>query len=295
MTFLFADSVIQASDRRLTIRDEQGLSVYDSSANKTIVYVGKDCRLVLGYTGPGHVEGIPTDAWISGLLTGMAQPSQIGMGGRPRGPMRAEEVLQLLTRKLPARMHVSVGGFELTPSGQHPLLCTIGRHSLSRAYEVGNPRRYAYGTMIPPSWATNDTMSPMLQMISQAPPQEYESVLIEAIRRIAVNHSEVGRDIMVVEVAEERRWIGAGLHIEPDADGKAPILYTPALIFPTVEMAPMQLNEARWEAVIQLGGISFGPIEDFANDCVLVLNVNQSASYFTAFADQIRSMPPRLW
>lgn len=63
----------QASDRRLSIRSKADGSYveWDASSNKTLLVMGTDCWLVIGYTGLGYLDGRPTDQYLAECITGM--------------------------------------------------------------------------------------------------------------------------------------------------------------------------------------------------------------------------------
>lgn len=63
----------QASDRRLSVQTSAKgpLTEWDASSNKTIIVVGADCWLVIGYTGIGYLNGRPTDQYLAECITGI--------------------------------------------------------------------------------------------------------------------------------------------------------------------------------------------------------------------------------
>ena len=64
--------VIQASDRRVTLRNRQGsyIGEHDAEANKSLIYLADDGILSLAYTGPAYIGGKTTDHWLADTIRG---------------------------------------------------------------------------------------------------------------------------------------------------------------------------------------------------------------------------------
>ena len=294
LTFVVADSIIQASDRRVTVRRDSGYQVHDPTANKSIVYFGKNCRLVIGYAGLAYVGDLPTDAWICQQLTGEAVASGVRLTDRPIQLLTIEEVLQLFKERLPGRVDLSIGGFEEAPDRSEPFLWTIRRGMVSQDYDRNGQCAYAHGTMIPTTWADHDDIMALLEDIKTSPPLELHMALVRGIRRLSGKHVQVGSDVMVVELAGERRWISASVYLDhTGGEDKAPLLYSPAILLPQNFMAPSRISPGRFEMVVQREGFSFGPVEDPENDCVVVFNADEADGY--GGLEGADRLPPALW
>jgi hypothetical protein len=65
---------VHVSDRLLTQRVTASSGVryepWDPAANKSIIVLGSDGLFALGYSGPGHISGTPTDHWIAEVIAG---------------------------------------------------------------------------------------------------------------------------------------------------------------------------------------------------------------------------------
>lgn len=60
---------LQVSDRLVT-REQPGdvFEAFDVFANKTVIFGTCDGLVAIGYTGPAHIRGIPTDTWLAQTL-----------------------------------------------------------------------------------------------------------------------------------------------------------------------------------------------------------------------------------
>jgi hypothetical protein len=75
-------------------------------ANKTVVYLGYDSVLILGFAGTAYLDGIPTDEWVAQVLWGRqfernpdgSLPTAVG--GRRAGPQGLNQVLLTLRKRL---------------------------------------------------------------------------------------------------------------------------------------------------------------------------------------------------
>ena len=61
-----------ASDRFVSVEPtpDNPTGEFDPHSNKTIVVVGSDCWLVLGYAGIAYLDGKPTDQLIAEAISG---------------------------------------------------------------------------------------------------------------------------------------------------------------------------------------------------------------------------------
>lgn len=66
------DWAFHASDRFVSVDPtlDNPTEEYDPHANKTVVAVGADCWVVLGYTGLAFLDGKPTDQLIAEAISG---------------------------------------------------------------------------------------------------------------------------------------------------------------------------------------------------------------------------------
>jgi len=74
MSVVTGDYAVHVSDRLLTQKVTGSAGVryepWDPAANKSIIVVGRDGLFAMGYSGPGHISGAPTDKWIAEVIAG---------------------------------------------------------------------------------------------------------------------------------------------------------------------------------------------------------------------------------
>jgi hypothetical protein len=74
LSVVAGDYAVQVSDRLLTQKVTNTAGVryepWDPTANKSIIVLGRDGLFAMGYSGPGHISGAPTDSWIAGVMAG---------------------------------------------------------------------------------------------------------------------------------------------------------------------------------------------------------------------------------
>ena len=213
ITVLAKDSVYHVSDRLVSVpnlqpdRTNRRFLPYDSAANKSIIYVGKDCRLVLGYTGQSHIGNKPTDRWLAELIRGGREmPEQSEGAWPPIGDMRSAELLTLLTRNMPDGLTITIGGYLDTAYGKIPRLWTIYRDEIVQSHDETS------AVAIPKDAATIETYREIEFEINSAPAHLYADALVRAMRKVSLRNSLVGPDFMVVRVCRDGRRFEIGMH-----------------------------------------------------------------------------------
>ncbi|WP_156186567.1 hypothetical protein [Cellulomonas sp. A375-1] len=73
-------AVVSVGDRLLTTGVAGSAKPWDRLANKTLVVSGSGFNIVVSYSGLAHIDGQPTDEWLSTLITGM--PVAPGLSSR---------------------------------------------------------------------------------------------------------------------------------------------------------------------------------------------------------------------
>jgi len=294
ITLYANESVYQASDRLVTTRrptlDSTGrpqLRPHDPSANKSIIYVGSDCRLLIGYTGLAYVCRVPTDKWLAELIYEGPFPEGFEFKLPPRS-RKAMDVIELLRERLVDGVSVSVGGFQRTAFGEIPRLWTV-----QRGFVWANP---SWAVIIPRQCATAATYRLIEDVVNAARPNRYPNALARAIRIIAEQNEGVGRDVMVIRADKQARKFQVGFHVDPESVAAGDAMYSPAAMFPGVTMAPSRISSMQFRrAVGPKSGFSEGPVEDPELDCEFILNVNQPVGNYAAFYEYVRKGPPWLW
>jgi len=61
--------IVQASDRRLTRKDNGNIIVMEDEENKALFVTCEDARMCISFTGVAYVQGVPTTQVIADLLT----------------------------------------------------------------------------------------------------------------------------------------------------------------------------------------------------------------------------------
>lgn len=296
LTVIGKESVYQVSDRLVSVanigpdRLRRPLIPYDSAANKSLVYVGVDCRLVLGYTGPSHVGDQATDKWLAMVIRGGARlPEQIEHRWPPLGNMKCRDLLQLLSGAIPDDLTVSIGGYLQTAYGAIPRLWVVYREKVVNSHEETS------AVVIPRNAATVATYDEIASEVNSANESNYTSALVAAIQKISTRNPAVGGDVLAVELARDSRRISVGMYFEYGVAGSESLMYAPLALFPGVALAPMRLNAMRSRfAIGPACGISEGPIEDPSRDCEVFFNANLPSGNYTSFHEHVRSLPPWL-
>lgn len=74
LSVVTADYAVQVSDRLLTqkVTDNRGIHYkpWDELTNKSVIVLGRDGLFAMAYSGPGHINGAPTDNWIAEFVAG---------------------------------------------------------------------------------------------------------------------------------------------------------------------------------------------------------------------------------
>ena len=295
LTVIAGHSVYHVSDRLVStanlqpVDPAQAFLPYDSTANKSVVYVGKDCRLVLGYTGPSHIGKLTTDRWLAELIRGGEKtPEQSEGRWPPLGDMYCNELLELLSREIPEGLAISIGGYQDTVYGSVARLWTVYRSLVINSHEE------TFAVVIPGDAATPQTFREIEFEVNSAPRHAYTTALVRAMRKISSRNPLVGSDFMVVRVYQAQRRFDIAMHLANEAESPNTLMYTPLCLFPSVAMAPMRLSPGQSRVAIGPGAgmLSQGPVED-RRDCEIILNANRLPDNHLAFSEQARKGPPR--
>jgi hypothetical protein len=263
---------------------------YDSAANKSIIYVGQDCRLVMGYTGPSHIGELSTDRWLAELIRGgVKMPGQSEYRLPTPGYMKCDELLKLLADSIPDGLTVSIGGYQENAYGKLARLWTVYRNWIVKSHEETS------AVVIPRDAATLETYREIEFEVNSSPVHAYARALVRAMRKISARNRLVGGDFMVVRVSLAQRRFEIGMHLADDSRIDNRSRYTPLCLFPAVAMAPMRLSSGQSRIAVGPGaGMgSEGPLED-PQDCELVFNVDRLPDGYLAFNEHIRKPPPWL-
>jgi len=73
LSLVTGEYAVQVSDRLLTRKwttPRVRYEPWDEAANKSVIVLDRDGLFALGYSGPGHIAGAPTDSWIAEVVAG---------------------------------------------------------------------------------------------------------------------------------------------------------------------------------------------------------------------------------
>jgi hypothetical protein len=71
LSLITAGYALQVSDRRLTQKKGGQYDLWDSASNKSVILLGRDGVISMGYSGPAFIGRATTDGWIAEVLTGI--------------------------------------------------------------------------------------------------------------------------------------------------------------------------------------------------------------------------------
>ncbi|WP_156448279.1 hypothetical protein [Mycobacterium sp. NAZ190054] len=211
--------VFHASDRLTTITPTRKNPdrAWDIHANKTVIVVGSDCWLVIGYTGLAYLDNRPTDDVIASALAGGADLSS-GMGAwHPGRPLHYREITRSIATaifdaysRLPAaaRDHPTiVSGMGVQQ--KRPRLQHVGFHTLIHrngvTHEELNMRNQSIFTFSTLPIGTVD-LAILDQMRTRlrdeghgdGSPEGFRDIMMDAVAETGKNSDVVGEDVMGV-------------------------------------------------------------------------------------------------
>ncbi|MGX1806103.1 hypothetical protein ACWIGI_10355 [Nocardia sp. NPDC055321] len=270
LTAVARNHAFHASDQLVTYGRGGVVVEHDRRANKTIVIVGSDCWLVLGYTGVAYLDGRPTDQFIAEAVSGVSDLSHGGFLMRGRDQLlsihfeeigrRIVEGVDAAFKRLPsaAQKHklILIGsGLQFTkPTWRH---ITFQVEFNKNGWDsVGDPGRR-------PSWnayalnAAGDRHEPIIERARERikaegdeSPERFRSIMVDAVRETGAISKLVGENVVSVILAPEEPEIGIYFHLsgagpavespsdDPDKLLPPPAVYTPFVLLPSAVFSP---------------------------------------------------------
>ena len=70
LSLITAGYALQISDRRVSLKKRNRYEPWDPASNKSIILLGHDGLISMGYTGPAFISMATTDGWIAEAITG---------------------------------------------------------------------------------------------------------------------------------------------------------------------------------------------------------------------------------
>lgn len=270
--------VFHASDRLLTYALNNKIEEHDVRANKTIIVVGSDCWIVLGYTGVAYLDGKPTDQVIAESISGVSDLSGGGM--------------VLLSQEKPLRVHFeeigkrTVEGVEpafrrLPLAAQEHGLILLGsglqftkkrwRHfyfmmtfNKSGWDSEGDPGRHITWNSFALHAAgavdaeVNRQMHERAMRDGHESPEHMRSLMVDAVQATSAVSPTVGENVISVVLAPEFREINVHFRqsekgppiespsLSPDRTLPPAALYTPYTLMPTAIFCPSASSVGGW-------------------------------------------------
>ncbi len=294
-TAFFRTGMLQASDR--LVAKDYGNSRYrkhDTSSNKSLVYVGINCRLVLGFTGEAYVQGMPTDVWLVEQLYGapVSADANFSYTSRPTA-LDAKKVLDLLEKDLPVNIRVSVGGYQETRRGLEPRYWEVERGKV-QGFTIPHHGTGIWAAVMPWGWHQPADIEELTADMDAAKSGfDYRTALAACVRRVSArNPNVVGSDVMMVAIDGTRRHVNSALLLAGLTTGKSEIMFTPAAVFPNIAIPSARINSARSTMVVERGAVAFGKPNVGLGEYEVVWNINLDPSGTTVYGKPSRSKPP---
>lgn len=267
---------VLVSDRLVTLaRGREFAGEHDAMANKTVVYLGHDGLLLLGYTGSAYLNGVPTDEWIAQVLWGppfYRNPDgglPTAVRGNNDGPRGINQVLLTLRRRLsevPNGRKVSVvaSGWRSRRRRLYPILISFSGADpclASPSMVLRPPRRREFvhevvGALPPPEVVEAALAEPRHQPRNGHEAADWVvSLFTSVIRRTAAQNPTVGPHVMTVTVPHPaNRRISC--RFDPKTTHYACFAHAqPEARTPTV-FSPWIVSEFGYQSPMVMGGIA---------------------------------------
>jgi hypothetical protein len=265
--------VLQVADRLVTT---QSGARFDELANKNLVYLAKDAIASIAYTGLAYLEELPTDVWLARELTGLEihrLMRGINFGSTPE-QLHAYAALQKIARGLNRVLSsgprmafdLIMAGFKWSRSKPPKAFVWQASYDRETGLRLGTmPRNWQYPTktlvrVIPGSNFPRADMNSLSEELRGASdPRSTETVMVNAVRRIANNNRYVGSDCMSIRISPPSLHY-IGIRFLPAVDRTAmvgahgeratvKIAYSPWVISSKVVMPPMIMVGATRSAI----------------------------------------------
>lgn len=252
---------VMVSDRLVTLsRNGAFAGRHDPLANKTIVYLGRDGLLILGYTGSAYLDGIPTDEWIAQVLWGRPFERNpdgslpTALRGKGAGPRGLNQVLLVLRRRLGMALGgrgvtVMATGWRSHRGRLYPLLVSFSGADDGLASSTMSLRRPRTRELAQEVIGVQPTRAVIDAAVNEPRPQPTNgyayadyvvSIFTSVIRRTAAFDRTVGPHVMAVTVPHPTnrritcRFDGHVVHMArfamADPSLKMPVAFTPWLV-----------------------------------------------------------------
>ncbi len=236
---------IHASDRYVSVQPTPGNpgGDWDLHANKTVVAIGSDCWVVLGYSGLAYLDGKPTDQLIAEAISGYDDLS----GGAPSTPWlrpvyphyrairdQVERKIADAYSRLPDATanryatRVLASGLQRQDNGVYGVMFKItvqGKNSSATELAPDRlpPNQFridAVGSVYTPAI---EKAQHRIETINPITPEDIREILMDAVTETSALNEYVGDDIMGVILDQPKDTIGT-LFRRPDPQRQAELL-----------------------------------------------------------------------
>ncbi|MBF6166229.1 hypothetical protein IU486_15855 [Streptomyces gardneri] len=272
--------VFHASDRLFTIKRRGSVESWDPKANKTLVVVGDDCWLVLGYTGLAYLDGKPTDQFLAEAISGIPDLSAGGMRLYTRPPglhyaaiiQRIVEAVSTKYEELPPATRaypliVAGTGIQLTRPRNRELTFRLGFSDKGYDGGLGLTERYPSiwrYSCIPAgdvNYALHEKMRERLRSSETLDsPESFRKILVDGVQETAAQSEYVGDDVISVVLnpatqeinvhfdrADPSQVITPGKASSFEGDMKHRLeVYTPYVLLPRAIFSPSVASVGGW-------------------------------------------------
>ena len=259
-------SVIQASDRAVTVKGQP----YDLLSNKALLCLFRDAIVSIAYTGPAHIQGLPTDQWVAQELAGVTyknpyKPSSHALGEVGTHKKIGSSLLELqtaLNRVLSTftpRLRnawrsqlfaVVVDGWQWNSKGHYrPVLYRLVKHSRSMRTVREMKERNWWVTrhikvIASPKGHLNDkAFRNLVDGLKTSDPCACIAAMASSIKELSSGSSLVGPHSVAIHLPRPTTH-KASIHYLPGEDDPAqyPIAYSPWVIGPGYVHAPSKIQ-----------------------------------------------------
>jgi hypothetical protein len=238
---------LHASDRFVSVKPTTGnpTGEFDPHSNKTIVVVGSDCWLVMGYTGIAHLNGRPTDQLIAEAISGYADLSGAMHTFWFPGPyLRYREIRDRIESKLhdaysqlsqidkgAHNLKVLCSGLQRLPTGPKPVMFQIKITPTETTAVEKIPRFFRFGrSMVTASGQVyNDILNRMCDRLDRytdnggKSPIIFRDILIDGVIETSKIERTVSDRVMAVHLDPFNRTISSHFH-SPDPSAQFSLL-----------------------------------------------------------------------
>ena len=227
LSVVTGDYAVQVSDRLLTERVTSSAGVryepWDLSANKSVIVLGSDGLFAVGYSGPGHISGVPTDSWIAEAIAGEdLDANKVGrrFGIRIESGTSTDRVLASRFPELARRLAEATGAGQLTGpvsvgfvglrweslDDVWPAYGTIGSDGHQYLYGM-SPQRWGYEKGRVCTGATGHSQALAQRLLHErfsgadlSSQEDTAAALIEILRSLPDEDPTVGRDCLITTI-----------------------------------------------------------------------------------------------